>query len=68
MADTGAQSCPWSMDEFLAARFTNEDLIPVKLDLHAANRSPIHVNGAITLHLQGMPPETINSLAIRWFM
>ncbi len=29
----------------------------MKLDLHAANRSPIHVNGAIILHLQEMPPR-----------
>ena len=47
----------WSMDDFLAAGFTNEDLIPVKLDLHTTNRSPIHVNSAIILHLQGMPPR-----------
>ena len=59
MADTVAQSCLWSMDDFVAAGFTNEDLISVKLD----NRSPIHANSAI-LHLQRMPPETINSLAI----
>ena len=57
MADTGAQSCLWSMDDFLAVGFTNEDFIPVRLDLH--------VNGAIILHLQGKLPETINSLAIQ---
>ncbi len=57
MADTGAQSCLWSIDDFLTAGFTNEDLIPVKLDLHAANRSPIYVNGVNILHLQGMPPR-----------
>ncbi len=42
------------MDDFSAAGFTNEN-IPVKLDLHVANRSPVNVNGAIILHLQGMP-------------
>ncbi len=48
MADTGAQSCLWSTDDFPAVGFTNEDLISVKLDLHAANRSPIHLNDAST--------------------
>ena len=37
MADTGAQSCLWSMTVFLAAGFTTSDLIPVSLDLVAAN-------------------------------
>ena len=41
MADTGAQSCLWSMTSFLAAEFTPSDLIPVSLDLVAANKSPI---------------------------
>ena len=53
MADSGAQSCLWSMDGFLAAGFTHDDLIPVSLDLVAANKSPITVAGAIIIRLKG---------------
>ena len=51
MADTGAQSCLWSMDAFLAAGFLLSDLIPVKIDLVAANKSPIRIEGAIVARL-----------------
>ena len=51
IADTGAQSCLWSMSAFLAAGFSSSDLIPVTLDLSAANTSPIPVAGAVLLHL-----------------
>ena len=55
MADTGAQSCLWSMDGFLAAGFSEEDLVPVHVDLVAANKSPITIDGAIIVRLQGVP-------------
>ena len=58
MADTGAQSCLWSMTSFLAAEFTPSDLIPVSLDLVAANKSPIKIAGAIILRLQGYSPDS----------
>ena len=41
MADTGAQSSPWSVTGFLAAGFTPSDLIPVSLDIVVADKSPI---------------------------
>ena len=53
MADSGAQSCLWSMDGFRAAGFSNEYLIPVNMDLVAANKSPISIEGAALLRLQG---------------
>lgn len=53
MADSGAQSCLWSMDGFLASGFTHDDLIPVAMDLVAANKSPITIAGAIIIRLQG---------------
>ena len=58
MADTGAQSCLWSMTGFLAAGFTTSDRIPVSLDLVAANESPIKIAGAIILRLQGHSPDS----------
>ena len=58
MADTGAQSCLWSMTGFLAAGFTPSDLIPVSIDLVAANKSPIKIAGAIILRLQGHSPDS----------
>ena len=58
MADTGAQSCLRSMTGFLAAGFTPSDLIPVSIDLVAANKSPIKIAGAIILRLQGHSPDS----------
>ena len=58
MSDTGAQSCLWSMIGFLAAGFTPIHLIPVSLDLVAANKSPIKIAGAIILRLQGHSPDS----------
>ena len=53
LVDSGAQSCLWSLQDFLAAGFTTEDLIPVSLDLIAANKSPIDIAGAVMLRLSG---------------
>ena len=58
MADTGAQTCLWSMTGFLAAGFTPSDLIPVSVDLVALNKVPINLAGAIILRLQGHSPDT----------
>ncbi|XP_068678617.1 uncharacterized protein [Montipora foliosa] len=46
IADTGAQSDLWSMKDFLACGFSRDDLLPVRLGLSAANRSPISIEGA----------------------
>ncbi|XP_068753710.1 uncharacterized protein [Montipora capricornis] len=46
IADTGAQSDLWSMKDFLACGFSRDDLVPVRLGLSAANRSPISMEGA----------------------
>ena len=37
----------------LRAGFTHDDLIPVSMNLVAANKSPITIAGAIVIHLQG---------------
>ena len=66
MEDTRAQSCLWSMTGFLAAGFTPSDLIPVSLDLVAANKSPIKIAGAIILRLQLIPPTVIRFHAPPW--
>ncbi|KAI9524967.1 hypothetical protein NQZ68_012477 [Dissostichus eleginoides] len=39
VADTGAQSDLWALEEFLACGFARDDLRPVSLSLSAANRS-----------------------------
>lgn len=46
IADTGAQSDLWSLKEFLASGFNREDLSPVKMNLAAANKSSISIEGA----------------------
>ena len=51
IADTGAQSDLWSLQEFLACGFSRDDLHPVSLSLSAANRSPIAIEGAFLAKL-----------------
>ena len=46
LADSGAQTDVWSMDEFVRAGFSVEKLHPVRLSLNAANKSAIHIDGA----------------------
>ena len=46
VADSGAQSDLWSLDEYLAHGFSRDDLAPVKMAFSAANRSPIPIEGA----------------------
>ena len=53
IADTGAQSDLWSLEQFITADFSKHDLSPVSLSLHAANRSPIKINGAFHARLEG---------------
>ena len=45
-ADSGAQSCLWSLHDFYAAGFSQEHLLPVNMNLVAANKSPIKIDGA----------------------
>ena len=54
MADSGAQSCLWSLNDFYAAGFSKKHLIPVNMDLVAANKSPIKIDGAVLLRLNGL--------------
>ena len=56
VADSGAQSDLWSLHEFLQAGFTKDDLSPVSLSLHAANKSPIKVSGALFATISGKSP------------
>ncbi|KAJ8333519.1 hypothetical protein SKAU_G00415270 [Synaphobranchus kaupii] len=51
VADTGAQSDLWSLEEFLACGFSRDDLRPVRLSMSAANRSPIAIEGAFFTRL-----------------
>lgn len=51
IADTGAQSDIWSLDEYLACGFSRDNLRPVSLSLSAANRSPITIDGAFFAEL-----------------
>lgn len=53
VADSGAQSDLWSLDEFLKAGFQKSDLSPVTLSCKAANRSPIRIEGAFRAVLKG---------------
>ncbi|XP_048589654.1 uncharacterized protein LOC125573262 [Nematostella vectensis] len=57
VADTGAQSDLWSLEEFLACGFSRDELQPVNLSLSAANRSPIAIDGAFFAKLSTAPPN-----------
>ena len=57
VADSGAQSDLLSLDEFLAAGFQRASLRPVALDVSAANRSPIPVEGAFLSRITGRSPR-----------
>ena len=58
IADTGAQSDLWSLEEFLACGFSRDDLRPVNLSLSAANRSPIAIEGAFFARLSTAPSDS----------
>ena len=55
--DSCSQWCPWSRKEFLAAGYKTEDLIPVSLNLSAADKSSIKIDGAILIRIN----VTVNS-------
>ena len=57
VADTGAQSDLWSLDEFLNAGYKISDLSPVSRSLNAANKSPIRIDGAFIASFSGLSPN-----------
>lgn len=53
VADSGAMSNLWGLREFLASGFTKDDLIPVKIDIKAANKINLNVLGYINANITG---------------
>ena len=53
LADSGAQSDVWSLDAYLNAGYSRDDLQPVSLNLNAANKSAIHIDGAFFAEVSG---------------
>lgn len=53
ITDTGAQSCLWSRSSFDKSGLRFSDLLPVTYGMLAANKSPIRIDGAILLRLEG---------------
>ena len=64
--DSCAQSCLWSMKEFLNAGFKKEDLIPVSLGLKAANKSSIEISGAILCRIDVDVNKMKHSMVLLW--
>ena len=54
MADTGCQSCLAGFKIVQQLGLTKNDLIPVKMRMHAANDRPINILGAIILRISGV--------------
>ena len=57
VTDTGAQSNLWSLQEYLRAGFNRHALKPVALNVRAANKSTIKINGAFCANLYGQAPD-----------
>ena len=57
LADSGAQTDVWSMEEFLRAGFSIDKLTPVRLTLNAANKSAIRIDGAFLGTISGRTPN-----------
>ena len=53
MTDTGCQSCLASLSVVKKLRLSVRDLIPVDIEMHAANNDSIHILGATILRLTG---------------
>ena len=66
VADSGAQSNVWSLQECKRMGFKEQDLIPVKSSLSAANKSSILITEAIIVALSGAKADgsTISCPAI----
>ena len=66
IADTGAQSNVWGLDDFLNAGFTVNDLQPTSMKIRAANSNPMKVEGHFVGVFRGMSPngEEIDCKAI----
>ena len=53
LADSGAQSDVWGLDEYRKAGYLQEDLCTVSLTLNAANKSSIRIDGAFFTTISG---------------
>jgi len=56
VVDSGAQSDLWSLEKFLQASFSKQNLSPVVMSLNAANKSPIAISRAFFATITGTSP------------
>ena len=57
LADTGAQSNLWGLQDFIAAGFKLSDLESVRMDVRAANKNPINIVGGFLGRFSGKSPS-----------
>ena len=57
IADTGAQSNLWGLEDFKRAGFSELELRNTSISLTAANKNPISVRGEFAGHFQGDSPD-----------
>ncbi len=55
---TGAQSCPWDLQDFYRYGFQDSDLIPVRRSMVAANCEEIDIVGTVFIRLSGTDTTT----------
>ena len=53
VADSGAMSNLWGLKEFLDSGFNKSDLIPIAIDIKAANKSPLNILGYLNAKIHG---------------
>ena len=56
VADTGAQSNLWGLQDFKNKGFNVKDLAPVTQRISAANNHPLYIVGAFEAHFEGKSP------------
>ena len=57
IADSGAMSNLWSLEQYLGCGFKKEDLKPASLDITAANRNRMNIIGVFEAIIQGQSPD-----------
>ena len=57
IADSGAMSNLWSLEQYLGCGFKKEDLKPASLDITAANRNRMNIVGVFEAIIQGQSPD-----------
>ena len=68
IADTGAQSTIWSLDQLLIAGFAMSDLSCAALSLNAANKLSIRIDGVSFDSITETSAQRVHHHAVPWYI